>query len=763
MINEIIKQDFNTRVQNMDINDAREKLVKKEDCNDKFHVVYVMGNTTICGAAKIIFQQANRLIEKGLKVTIVAYFRKPSWFNIECDYIQVPFTTKLSMCIPYCDLIIATYYTHIGECVKTKLAPVIYFEQGDFHLFCNDRLSKESKEFINLQFQLANDIFTVSNEADRLINSIFHREANVIHNGIDRNIFNNEIDVEVEDRYILMMGSDRLEFKGIQDIIAAYSIVKKQMPDLKLYWITPVSPSSNNDKVISQVFISPSQENIGKLYKNAEIFVNGSYYESFSLPVIEAMACGCPVITTDCIGVRDYVVNKENALITSHSPHEIADRIIDLAGDKVLQDKLMENGLETVKIFSWEFIIDKLYTYYCTKNKYETINLNKIEDWKIRVREEDFLVYEDYQKFIKILRTTTNGKVYVPFQYKITDEFSVVRWEEAAYREDAHSCAVEYSYTKTQGNQLDIKDNYTKYLYENIRTENYEDTIIWINSQPDIKEDMVYKRWVIYCLIKLKRFNESVKIINDVLDNVKHNHPDIYYLQLLIPDIFHDKSKREEIVRNINIYGDGIIFEEFIVDIISVTEKLVDGSNQKKGLNIMEETFDYAVRLYENKLYDEAIKSFMEFVEDNKDGDKEKIIEAYRKIYYSYYYKGMYDDCRLYCYMTFKYTLPRAEECCFIGYTYLQEKNYEDAAFWYELATTLDLPRNNEFPVVDKAAYTWKPFLQLCVCYYNMGKVKKSFEYNELAKSFNPTDKNILQNVEFFRKIGYETNELKYE
>ena len=152
MIGEIIKQDFDTRVRNINVNVTRNELVKKRKCNNRFHVVYVMSNTTICGAAKIIFQHANRLREKGVKVTIVAYFNKPSWFNIKCDYIQAPFTTKLAMCIPQCDLIIATYYTHIGECVKTRLAPVIYFEQGDFHIFCYDRLEKVSRSSLIYNF-----------------------------------------------------------------------------------------------------------------------------------------------------------------------------------------------------------------------------------------------------------------------------------------------------------------------------------------------------------------------------------------------------------------------------------------------------------------------------------------------------------------------------------------------------------------------------------------------------------------------------------
>lgn len=64
--------------------------------------------------------------------------------------------------IPKCDIIVATYWREIYECIEQKIAPVIYFEQGDFHLFdlskVDDRLYKYiEKNYIRLnlfiQFQ----------------------------------------------------------------------------------------------------------------------------------------------------------------------------------------------------------------------------------------------------------------------------------------------------------------------------------------------------------------------------------------------------------------------------------------------------------------------------------------------------------------------------------------------------------------------------------------------------------------------------------
>ena len=312
-----------------------------------------------------------------------------------------------------------------------------------------------------------------------------------------------------------------------------------------------------------------------------------------------------------------------------------------------------------------------------------------------------------------------------------------------AYKIDSNNCEIEYCYTLVNGDISSIKDDELKELYRLIEEKNYSKAIIFLEDQ----ESIVYKRWLIFCLIKLKEFTRAIEIINSIIDSNIKKYSDIYYLQLLIPQTLDDRSKIMDIINNINILGDGIIYEEFIVDIIGLTTKFISDIDKEEKLFKMEETYNYALRLYDNRLYDEAIGFFEEFINNNDGCDKERIIEAYRKIYNSYYYKNMYDECRTYCYMTFKYTLPRAEECCFIGYAYLQEKKYEDAAFWFELATTLEPPRKNEYQVIDEDAWTWKPYVELCICYYNMGKVKKAFEYNELAKSINPTNEDIIKNV----------------
>src|SRR5690606_16234504 len=143
---------------------------------EPLHIVYVMTHVGICGGVKIIFEHANRLKRLGAKVTIVTHFVKPTWYPIEAEYIQVPFDLELAKGIPDCDVIVATYWDHIQPCIETGIAPVVYFEQGDFHLFDYENMNLILKHFIHKQFKIPPFIYTVSQQAAEFIQNIYERE-----------------------------------------------------------------------------------------------------------------------------------------------------------------------------------------------------------------------------------------------------------------------------------------------------------------------------------------------------------------------------------------------------------------------------------------------------------------------------------------------------------------------------------------------------------------------------------------------------------
>jgi glycosyltransferase involved in cell wall biosynthesis len=105
----------------------------------------------------------------------------------------------------------------------------------------------------------------------------------------------------------------------------------------------------------------PSIDKSRDIYSRSQVWIMSSKSEGFSNPVLEAMACGCVVVSTDCGGPRDIIQNGENGfLVPVGDVQEITDKVVLLLNNHELRNKMRLNALETVKKFSWKHGVDKL-------------------------------------------------------------------------------------------------------------------------------------------------------------------------------------------------------------------------------------------------------------------------------------------------------------------------------------------------------------------------------------------------------------------
>lgn len=105
----------------------------------------------------------------------------------------------------------------------------------------------------------------------------------------------------------------------------------------------------------------PSMEKIREIYSRSLVWFVGSFSEGFPVPVLEAMACGCAVVATDCGGPRDIIVDGENGfLVEVGNVKQIVDRVKQLLDDAELRKKFVQKSKGTVSKFSWDDSVDKL-------------------------------------------------------------------------------------------------------------------------------------------------------------------------------------------------------------------------------------------------------------------------------------------------------------------------------------------------------------------------------------------------------------------
>jgi glycosyltransferase involved in cell wall biosynthesis len=94
-------------------------------------------------------------------------------------------------------------------------------------------------------------------------------------------------------------------------------------------------------------------EDLPAVYSCAEAFVWPTIYEGFGLPLLEAMACGTPVISSD-IGVVREVVGDAALLIDPRSPQQLADAMQRVISGEDFRDDLVQRGIARARQFRWE-------------------------------------------------------------------------------------------------------------------------------------------------------------------------------------------------------------------------------------------------------------------------------------------------------------------------------------------------------------------------------------------------------------------------
>ena len=77
----------------------------------------------------------------------------------------------------------------------------------------------------------------------------------------------------------------------------------------------------------ARYFERPSDERVNELFNEATVFVQTSIHEGFCLPLLEAMAAGTPVVSTDAHGNRDFCRHEENCLIADADPGAVAEAL----------------------------------------------------------------------------------------------------------------------------------------------------------------------------------------------------------------------------------------------------------------------------------------------------------------------------------------------------------------------------------------------------------------------------------------------------
>jgi glycosyltransferase involved in cell wall biosynthesis len=161
--------------------------------------------------------------------------------------------------------------------------------------------------------------------------------------------------------YILYVGGSDSR-KNLERLFEAFSILLKKIKPLTLVLTGGMGRGGKEiygrisalglERHVVLTGHLPTQE-LRLLYSGARLFAYPSLYEGFGIPVLEAMACGVPVMTSDTSSLPEVAGNAA-CLIDPYDIQAMAEAMEKILEDKNLAASLRAKGLERVKAFSWE-------------------------------------------------------------------------------------------------------------------------------------------------------------------------------------------------------------------------------------------------------------------------------------------------------------------------------------------------------------------------------------------------------------------------
>lgn len=167
--------------------------------------------------------------------------------------------------------------------------------------------------------------------------------------------------------YIFYVGNAH-PHKNVEGLIKVFLVVKKHYPNLKLvlagndhYFWQRIKSEFQQPGIIYTGYIDDEQ--LIALYKNAELFVMPSFEEGFGIPILEAMVCSCPVVSSNA-GSLPEVGGDAPLYFNPTEPDDMVEKILKILDNQTLRNQIIEKGLKRVKVFSWQKLAKKTMEVY---------------------------------------------------------------------------------------------------------------------------------------------------------------------------------------------------------------------------------------------------------------------------------------------------------------------------------------------------------------------------------------------------------------
>jgi glycosyltransferase involved in cell wall biosynthesis len=188
--------------------------------------------------------------------------------------------------------------------------------------------------------------------------------ADIIPNGVDLGAFRPASEIQLTSVHIVV--TRNLEhIYGIDIAIRAIALLRAEYPDLIVSIAGDGAERGTLERLVDQLGLSTcvrftgglDTAGVASLYRQASIILNPSRADNTPNALIEAAACGVPIVSTDVGGIPYLVEHEKSAcLVASEDPEAMAEGLRRVLSDPTLRDTLRANGLTLAQSCDWEVV-----------------------------------------------------------------------------------------------------------------------------------------------------------------------------------------------------------------------------------------------------------------------------------------------------------------------------------------------------------------------------------------------------------------------